>query len=607
MRGHPNAELRHLSISFQSDDPASLLAVKDVSLTLHAGELLGLAGESGCGKTTTAYAVAGYPAAGSVVLSGNADVSGVDLLAADLTTRRKIWGAKVAFVAQNAAASLNPSISVGRQLTQVLQVHTPLSRSEATARAVELFTSVGIPQAENAMRKFPHQFSGGQQQRISIAIAVACDPQVLILDEPTTGLDVTTQAQISQLLRELLSRSGMAGLYVSHDLALLATVTDRLAIMYAGEIVEIGPTRAVIEAPSHPYTRALLDAVPDVVTRRPVVGIPGTAPLGAPDSTCGYLPRCPIAVADCHRPIPLVGTDADRHVRCVRPGASPLLSIVPRVGRATSAVSPPVERLLEVHEVSCRYGRYGALAVQNVSFELGRAQSIGILGESGSGKSTLLRALGGLHAPCAGSVWLNGARMADTVERRTRQERSLVQLVFQNADSSLNPRMTVKEILTRPLRLFRTDVNKSSETREVTRLLDEVRLPATAALRYPGELSGGQRQRVALARAFAARPAIILADEVTSALDVSVQATVLDLLRDLAREHDTAVVFVSHDLAVLRDIAPTALVMRNAEVCERGRTDDLFSAPQHEYTRTLVAAIPSLYRQPAPTETALHG
>ena len=212
-----------------------------------------------------------------------------------------------------------------------------------------------------------------------------------------------------------------------------------------------------------------------------------------------------------------------------------------------------------------------------------------------------------MHAPCAGSVWLNGTRMADTVERRTRQERSLVQVVFQNADSSLNPRMTVQDILARPLRLFRADVAKASEAGEVRRLLDEVRLPATAALRYPGELSGGQRQRIALARAFAARPAIILADEVTSALDVSVQAAVLDLLRDLAREHDTAVVFVSHDLAVLRDIAPTALVMRDAEVCERGRTDDLFSAPRHEYTRTLVAAIPSLHGSEAPARVDLHG
>ena len=342
MNGHVNAELKHLTISFQPDDPSRLITVKDVSLTLRAGELLGLAGESGCGKTTTAYAVAGYPAPGSVVLSGSAEVSGIDLLAADLSTRRSIWGKDVAFVAQNAAASLNPSITVGRQLTQVLQVHTPLSRSAAAARAVELLTSVGLPQAASAMRKFPHQFSGGQQQRISIAIAVACDPKVLILDEPTTGLDVTTQAQISRLLRDLLSSSGMAGLYVSHDLALLATVTDRLAIMYAGEIVEIGPTQTVIRAPSHPYTRALLDAVPDVVTRRPVVGIPGTAPQGAPDGICGFLPRCPNAVAECRQAIPLVGTNDDCHVRCIRPGASP----VSKMDRERQTIrSRPIRRI----------------------------------------------------------------------------------------------------------------------------------------------------------------------------------------------------------------------------------------------------------------------
>jgi peptide/nickel transport system ATP-binding protein len=522
----------------------------------------------------------------------------VDLLALPSGKLRSIWGRRVAYVAQNATTALNPAIPVGRQLAQPLSRHLHLRGGELRDRQVELLESVGIPNPPGALDRYPHQFSGGQQQRIAIAIALSCKPEVLILDEPTTGLDVTTQARISALLRSLVAETGAATLYVSHDLSLLSTVADRLAVMYAGEIVEEADSRAVARQPRHPYTQALLAAVPTAHIRTSVAGIPGRPPARVVLDSCSFAPRCPHALDACRDGyIELLDVGGGHMARCIRTDeiaarpveASPL---------ATPEVSP--ESLLEVDAVWSQYARAPTPAVRGVSFEIASGETLGIVGESGSGKSTLLRAIVGLHPPTGGVIRFRGVPLAAQAVKRPRALRRELQIVFQDPDSSLNPRHTVFDIVRRPIRLFRDDVRHSGERAAVIELLESVKLPTGLLHRYATELSGGQKQRIALARAFAARPSLLLCDEVTSALDVSVQATIIELIAELAARFGAAVIFVSHDLAVVRTIAGRALVMKNGEVCEQGETERLFVAPTHPYTRELLAAIPELDRAAVP-------
>jgi peptide/nickel transport system ATP-binding protein len=594
----PVFEVQDLSVGYTRADGEHNVVVWKASLSLAPGAVLGLAGESGCGKSTTALAAIGYRAPGSRILSGSARLDGLDLLTLPSAKLRAIWGCRVAYVAQNATTALNPAIPIGRQLAQPLARHLHLSGRALRERQLELLESVGIPNPPAALERYPHQFSGGQQQRIAIAIALSCKPQVLILDEPTTGLDVTTQARISALLRSLVAETGAATLYVSHDLSLLSTVADRLAVMYAGEIVEESDAPAVARQPRHPYTQALLASVPTAHTRSSVTGIPGRPPARVILDACSFAPRCPHVVDACRQAyVELLQVAPDHRARCIRAHeiaarpveASPL---------ASAEIAP--EPLLEVDEVWSQYAKAPTPAVCGVSFQIAGGETVGIVGESGSGKSTLLRAISGLHPPTSGTIRFRGVALAPNAVKRPRALRRELQIVFQNPDSSLNPRHTVFEIVRRPIRLFRDDVGRSGERAAVTELLESVKLPTGLLHRYATELSGGQKQRIALARAFAARPSLLLCDEVTSALDVSVQATIIELIAELAARYGTAVIFVSHDLAVVRTIAGRALVMRNGEVCEAGETEQLFVAPTHPYTRELLAAIPELDRAAAP-------
>ena len=594
----PVFEVEDLSVGYLRSDGHDNVVVWKAAFSLAPGSILGLAGESGCGKSTTALAAIGYRGPGSRILSGTAHLEDVDLLALPSGKLRSIWGRRVAYVAQNATTALNPAIPVGRQLAQPLSRHLHLRGGELRDREVELLESVGIPNPPGALDRYPHQFSGGQQQRIAIAIALSCKPEVLILDEPTTGLDVTTQARISALLRSLVAETGAATLYVSHDLSLLSTVADRLAVMYAGEIVEEADSRAVARQPRHPYTQALLAAVPTAHIRSSVAGIPGRPPARVVLDSCSFAPRCPHALDACRDGyIELLDVGGGHMARCIRTDeiaarpveASPL---------ATPEVSP--ESLLEVDAVWSQYARAPTPAVRGVSFEIASGETLGIVGESGSGKSTLLRAIVGLHPPTGGVIRFRGVPLAAQAVKRPRALRRELQIVFQNPDSSLNPRHTVFEIVRRPIRLFRDDVRHSGERAAVIELLESVKLPTGLLHRYATELSGGQKQRIALARAFAARPSLLLCDEVTSALDVSVQATIIELIAELAARFGAAVIFVSHDLAVVRTIAGRALVMKNGEVCEQGETERLFVAPTHPYTRELLAAIPELDRAAVP-------
>jgi peptide/nickel transport system ATP-binding protein len=583
--------VRDLSVGYVRGDGSINRVVHEVSFTLNRGAILGLAGESGCGKSTTALASLGYRSPGSRILDGSSRLDGIDLLELPPARRRQVWGRRVAYVAQSAALALNPAMTVGRQLAQPLAVHLGLRGAALRARQLELLEAMALPDPVAALRRYPFQFSGGQQQRIALAIALSCRPDVLILDEPTTGLDVTTQARITALLRSLVSETGVGCLYVSHDLALLGTFADRLAVMYAGELVEEGPADALARRPRHPYTHALLGAVPSVRRPRYVTGIPGRPPSSVVLDSCAYAPRCPYALPKCRTRIPLLDPGDGHVARCIR------LEDVERdpvSGRELPPVHMGATPLLQVADVWCEYPSAPAPAVKGISLTVRPAERVGIVGESGSGKSTLLRAIVGLHRPTGGSIRLRGVELAPLASKRPRAVRKEIQLVFQNPDSSLNPRHTVLDIVARPIRLFRTDVLRSGEREAVQELLDSVNLPRGLLYRYPAELSGGQRQRVALARAFAARPSLLLCDEVTSALDVSVQATILELVAELSVRTDTAVIWVSHDLAVVRTIANRALVMREGEVCEEGETDELFVAARHPYTQELLAAIPEL-------------
>ena len=594
----PVFEVEDLSVGYLRSDGHDNVVVWKAAFSLAPGSILGLAGESGCGKSTTALAAIGYRGPGSRILSGTAHLEGVDLLTLSSGKLRSIWGRRVAYVAQNATTALNPAIPVGRQLAQPLSRHLHLRGGELRDREVELLESVGIPNPPGALDRYPHQFSGGQQQRIAIAIALSCKPEVLILDEPTTGLDVTTQARISALLRSLVAETGAATLYVSHDLSLLSTVADRLAVMYAGEIVEEADSRAVARQPRHPYTQALLAAVPTAHIRSSVAGIPGRPPARVVLDSCSFAPRCPHALDACRDGyIELLDVGGGHMARCIRTD-----EIAARPVEASPLAAPEVspESLLEVDEVWSQYAKAPTPAVRGVSFEIASGETLGIVGESGSGKSTLLRAIVGLHPPTGGVIRFRGVPLAAQAVKRPRALRRELQIVFQDPDSSLNPRHTVFEIVRRPIRLFRDDVRHSGERAAVIELLESVKLPTGLLHRYATELSGGQKQRIALARAFAARPSLLLCDEVTSALDVSVQATIIELIAELAARFGAAVIFVSHDLAVVRTIAGRALVMKNGEVCEQGETERLFVAPTHPYTRELLAAIPELDRAAVP-------
>jgi peptide/nickel transport system ATP-binding protein len=429
---------------------------------------------------------------------------------------------------------------------------------------------------------------------------VACRPTVLILDEPTTGLDVQTQRQISSLLQTLVTEDDLAALYVSHNLALLGEVAQHLNIMYRGEIVESGPTSDVLRAPRHPYTRALLDAVPSVTKHRRLVGIPGRPPHGVAPEGCGFADRCGYAEDQCRtEPIALVTIEGGRQLRCRRHAEISLTAADSQL-TLTAADQVSDSPVLEVDRVMCRYSGAHSVAVNDVSLQLAQGEALGLVGESGSGKSTLLRAIAGSHPPISGEVRLSGDPLPGPVHRRSRGAKRDIQLIFQNPDTSLNPSHTVGEILRRPLRVFRDDLGRSDEDREITALLESVHLRADYANRYPDELSGGQKQRVAIARAFAARPAVLLCDEITSALDVSVQATVLDLLAELATSRGTALIFVSHDLAVVRTVAARIAVMKDGVICEEGPAARIFDQPQTPYTQALLAAIPELPGERAP-------
>ena len=566
--------------------------VEEIGFALEGGDVLGLVGESGSGKTTVALALLGYARRGVRIAGGAVRVGGRDLLALGEPDRRRLRGRVVSYVPQDAAKALNPSVRVGDQLRELMDLH--LTGGSSPHRVGQALERVSLPSGGGFAGRFPHQLSGGQQQRLTLALALACDPEVVVLDEPTTGLDVITQNRILAEVARLCRESDVAAVFVSHNLAAVATVASHLAVMYAGRIVEQGVARDVIIDPVHPYTAGLIASVP--LHRRPgqLVGIPGTA-VGVGDRPpgCAFAPRCPLRTDQCDAAVPpLRDVRKGRSVRCIHWTETAAVARLPRSVQAEAATRPA---LLVVNGLRAAYGRGRARAtvVHGVAFGVAPGECVALVGESGSGKSTIARCIAGLHAPSGGELRFDGQQLAPKVRDRDRDARRRIQIVFQNPYDSLNPRLTVTDSLARPLELF-TGISGRQARREIGALLGQVRLPARLADRYPAELSGGERQRVAVARALAARPDLLLCDEVTSSLDVSVQAAVLALLTELQRELGLALLFITHDLGVVANIADRVLVLEHGLVREAGPVDRVLQAPAEPYTQELIAAVPEL-------------
>ena len=598
-------ELEDLSIAYDGLR-GETRAVRGVSLALRAGEALGLVGESGCGKSTVALAIVRYLGRGGRIAGGRILFEGRDLAALDAAALRDLRGRRIAMVYQDPMASLNPVMTVGRQLMEVPMIHDGAGAAAARARALAMLGEVRLADPEAVMERYPHQLSGGQQQRIVIAMALIAEPALLILDEPTTGLDVTVEAAVLDLVRALRRRIRSAIVFISHNLGTVAGVCDRIGVMYRGELVEDGPVRRIFGDPRHPYTRGLLDCLPTLgrdKRQASLVPIPGQLePPHVLPAGCGFAARCAhVEAARCTAgPIALALFAAGHRVACVRAAELPVYARRRTDGVATAAgvAAAPVvatEHLTKVYVPRRRlFGRRRApvRALNDVGLAAARRQTLAIVGESGCGKSTLAKVLAGIEVATEGRVTLDGAEIgALGIDRRGRELKRKLQMVFQNPDSTLNPSHTVGYAIGRALRLLRGD-RPADLAGAVARLLETVKLSPEMAARVPRQLSGGEKQRVAIARALAGDPDVVVADEPVSALDVSVQAAIINLLNELQAAHGTTLVFISHDLSVVRYLADHVAVMYLGSVLEHGRVEHVFTPPSHPYTEALLAAVP---------------
>ncbi|WP_316219413.1 ABC transporter ATP-binding protein [Bradyrhizobium sp. SZCCHNR2026] len=526
-------QIRGLRVEATTDSGRMIEIIKGVDLEIGEGEIVALIGESGSGKTTIAMTLMGYARAGCKIVGGTVVVDSIDMVALPEKDRAAVRGAKIAYVPQSAAAAFNPAIRIMEQVIEVVRIHGVMPLDEARTKAVALFRALSLPNPDTIGDRYPHQVSGGQLQRLAAAMALIANPKLLIFDEPTTALDVTTQVEVLRAFKSVISAHRIAGIYVSHDLAVVAQIADRIVVLRNGEVQESGTTADILEHAQHPYTQQLLAAV---------------------------TPR--------HAP------------------------------RAEVSEPTAVEALLDVHEVSVGYGpprsdgRPAIVAVDNVSLRVARGRNLGIIGESGCGKSTLARAIAGILPPFAGGVVFDGRELGRSARNRSVDQLRELQIVFQHADTALNPAQTVEDILGRPLTFYHGMARKQRNAR-IDQLLDMVKLPRSLRLRRPAELSGGQKQRVNLARALAADPKLIVCDEITSALDTVVAAAIIDLLKELQRELDLAYVFISHDLSVVEAICDDIVVMYRGRKIEQ-ITPEAMARPEHPYTQLLLSSVPKL-------------
>jgi peptide/nickel transport system ATP-binding protein len=577
------AVVESLSIETAS---AGLGVLRRVTLSVSRGEILGLVGETGCGKTTLGLSLLGYVRPGLRHAAGCVVVEGQDLLSLSPSQLRESRGTIVSYVPQDPATSLNPGLRLAQQFDELLRVHGVRSRRQRRTRITELLREVGLPAEAQFLKRYPHQLSGGQQQRIAIAMAFSCRPALVVMDEPTTGLDVATQALVLETVQSIRREEGSAIVFVSHDLALLCRFVDRLAVMYAGEIVEAAPAKIMLADPRHPYTIGLLEAVPDPQGEYAPTGIVGRSPAPREHIVgCQFAPRCSYALSTCRTTDPeLAAFDADRATRCLRVAELPAIRHRQAPARRTVRLDGSKPITLSVERLSARYGELQVL--REITFAITEGASLALVGDSGSGKTTLARCLAGL-LNFTGNVRYENEPLAASARHRSPAARRGIQYVFQNPYASLNPRKPIGSLISQPIRFFfRTTAGRARD--EVALLLDQVGLDPEYMDRYPHELSGGERQRVAVARALAARPKLLICDEVTSSLDVSVQAAIVNLLRDLQRKREMAMLFITHNLSLVPSIAENVMVIYEGRVVEVGATEQVVNRPLDPYTRSLL-------------------
>lgn len=561
----PLLHVKNLRVSFKGEDKQYIETVKGISFDIPANTTVALVGESGSGKSVTSLAAMGLLPVGQSKIDDQSKIifEGKDLLSLSRKDMRKICGKDIAMIFQEPMSSLNPVFTVGNQIAEVLCLHMGLSRKQARQRVLELLKEVGIPSPEIKIDAYPNQLSGGQQQRVMIAMAIACEPKLLIADEPTTALDVTIQKQIIDLLESLRKRRQMSMLFITHDLALVGEIADKVIVMRQGEIREQGAAEQVLEQPQDVYTRALLYCRPQI-SQRPY--------------------RLPVT------------SDFMRQEDNVLVEQSFDASEIPQRKRGLNGDE---QIILEVKDLKksfySRKGLFGKeefQAVKGVSFKLAKGKTLGLVGESGSGKTTVGLLLMRLHQASGGQAFIEGKDILSLTEKEFTKYQRKIQIIFQNPYASLNPRFTVGQILLEPMQIHNIGKDDAERKQIAFELLERVNLPEQAYYRYPHEFSGGQRQRIAIARCLTLKPEILICDESVSALDVSVQAQVLNLLQDLQDEFGLSYIFISHDLAVVKYISDQVMVMNHGEVVEIANSDELYAHPQHDYTKRLLQAIP---------------
>ena len=564
--------------------------VGDVSFTVHAAELFGLVGESGSGKTTVALALLGHARRGLDFATGEILLDGENLLDLKPGELRELRGAKVAYVPQDPSAALDPTLRIGFQLREALRVH-PGVVDDPEARVTEVLREAKLDFTLEMLKRYPHQLSGGQQQRVTLAMAFACRPSLIVLDEPTTGLDVSTQRHVLETVRSMCRSYGVAAVYVSHDLAVVGGLVSQVAVMYAGRVVEIGPTEQVFQSPVHPYTRGLLAAVPSPERAEVLTGIEGQPPRpGHKPKGCAFARRCSYAVENCFVETPVPVGVGDRLVRCMRAREIEHESHGHRAP-APVTLGGTDEAMLKLRGLDASYGRQRVLF--DVDLDVYPESCTAVVGESGSGKTTLARCIVGLHPNWTGDMTFEGKPLENGARHRQKGVLKQIQYIFQNPYTSLNPRKTINQILSEALEHF-FRISADERRARITRVLEDVSLGSDFLGRYPGQLSGGERQRVAIARAIVVEPDLLVCDEVTSALDVSVQAATVEVLRQLQHERKLAMLFITHNLALVRSIAQTAVVLCEGHIVEIGSVEQVLERPTDPYTVRLIEDVPKL-------------
>jgi peptide/nickel transport system ATP-binding protein len=609
----PVLKLEDVAISYETRY-GDVEAVREVSFDLHRASTFGVVGESGCGKSTVAFGIVGFLGANGKIVGGSIKFQGRELVGRSEAELRKLRGDQIAMVYQDPMQALNPSVTIGDQLAEVLTTHRGIPKKEAWDKSINMLNRIYMPDSANVMKRYPHQISGGQQQRVIIAMALLNNPALLIMDEPTTALDVTVEAVVLDLIEDLKRDFDTAIAYITHDLGVVARVCNYVGVMYAGEMVESGSVGAIYKQPYHPYTQGLMRCVPKLGSTKegsilyPIRGrVP--APKDRPKGACIFAPRCDYATGKCRTEGPeLREIESGHQVRCFyaqeidpaewRPPEGLVPDLAPGTGDDGGAILE-VQGLRTYYEQESKSvlslvglgEKLHVKAVDGISISLPKAKTLGVVGESGCGKSTLAKTIVGLESPTSGEAEFLGFDISVPVSKRDLQLIEELQMVFQNPDSTMNPSYTVGQQIGRPLRRFKTVPAKQIPD-EVNRLLNAVRLDGSYYRRLPRQLSGGEKQRVGIARAFASRPELVLCDEPVSALDVSVQAAVLNLLLEIQREHGTTMMFIAHDLSVVRFFSDYVAVMYLGHIVEAGPAEAIYAPPYHPYTEALLSAVP---------------